>query len=303
MKVGFVGLGAMGFAMAQRVNMRYDLIVFNRTTSKAEALVANGARIAADMSDMNKCNVVGSMLSDDRAVEAIFLDGDQLKVPFQSNTIHMSHSTISSDLVNRLQRAHLKANVPFINAPVLGRPDKAAVGELIAVAAGPRPYFDAAKPVLDAFSVNQYWVGDAPSQAAITKLAVNFLVAASLESLAESFAMVRCAKIDPERFLSLLTETIFSAPVYHAYAPLVAREASPSPCFKTTLGLKDISLAQSEAHDLGANMPMATLIADQLQVAISAGFGDDDWSSLAKVAARNAGLQAVSDAIENHNRP
>ncbi len=303
MKVGFVGLGAMGFAMAQCVNVRHELIVFNRTASKAEALVANGARIAADMSDMHQCDVVGSMLSDDHAVEAVFLDGDRLKVPFQSNTIHISHSTISRDLVDRLQRAHLEAKVPFINAPVLGRPDKAAVGELITVAAGPRPYFDAAKPVLGAFSVGQYWVGDTPSQAAITKLAVNFLVAASLESLAEGFAMIRCAGIDPERFLSLLTETIFSAPVYHAYAPLVAREANPSPCFKTTLGLKDVSLAQSEARDLGAKMPMAVLIVDQLQAAISAGFGDDDWSSLAKMAARQAGLQAMYDAAENHNRP
>ena len=303
MRVGFIGLGAMGLGMAGCINARHELTVFNRSPGKAADLVASGARIAGRIEDVGNCRVVGSMLSDDGAVESVFLHGDNLRVPFRHGTVHVSHSTISPDLVDRLDKAHRKAGAGFVCAPVLGRPDKAASGQLVTVAAGAREDFRTARPVLEAFSTSQFLIGDEPRQAAVAKLGVNFLIAAALEALAECFAMVRRAKIDPEQFMSLITGTIFDAAVYNAYAPLVAREISPSPGFKMTLGLKDVDLAMREARALGAGMPIAELLAERLQMAISQGYGDDDWAALARFAARQAGLPPPAQPADPGNLP
>ena len=304
MRVGFIGLGAMGLGMAGCVNARHELTVFNRSPGKAASLVASGARKAGKIEDIAECQVVGSMLSDDAAVAAVFLHGrDLLKVPLRHGTVHVSHSTISPELVDRLAIAHRNAGVGFVCAPVLGRPDKAASGQLVTLAAGAREDYQIALPVLDAFSTSQFWIGNLPRQAAIAKLGVNFLIAAALEALAECFAMVRRAKIDPELFMSLITGTIFDAAVYKAYAPLVAREASPSPGFKMTLGLKDVELAKREARALGAELPIAELVAERLQEAISQGYGDEDWAALARFAARQAGLQPPAYPADPGNLP
>ena len=290
MQVGFIGLGAMGLGMADRINACHDLTVFNRSPAKAAGLAASGARVAQAIDEVSECSVVGSMLSDDAAVEAVFLHGAALRVPFRQGTVHVSHSTISPGLVDRLEAAHREAGAGFVCAPVLGRPDKAASGQLVAVAAGRREDFETSLPVLEAFSSSQFWIGDVPRQAATAKLGVNFLVAAAVESLAECFALVRRADIDPERFMALITGTIFDAAVYNAYAPLVARESCPSPGFKMTLGRKDVALANREARALGATMPLAELLLERLDLAISDGYGDDDWATLAQFAARQAGL-------------
>lgn len=303
MRVGFIGLGAMGMGMAGCVNARHELTVFNRSTAKATGLVASGARMAGKIEDIAGCHVVGSMLSDDGAVESVFLRGSDLKVPLRQGTVHVSHSTISPELVDRLEIAHRNAGVGFVCAPVLGRPDKAASGQLVTVAAGAREDYQTALPVFEAFSTSQFWIGNLPRQAAIAKLGVNFLIAAALEALAECFAMVRRAKIDPEQFMSLITGTIFDAAVYKAYAPLVAREASPSPGFKMTLGLKDVELAMREARTLGAEMPISELVAERLQAAISQGYGDEDWAALARFAARQAGLPPPAHPADSGNLP
>ncbi len=290
MRVGFIGLGAMGLGMAGRVNACHELTVFNRSPARAAGLAAAGAQVAENIDEVVQCRVVGSMLSDDEAVEAVFLQGQDLRVPFRQGAVHVSHSTISPELVDRLEAAHRKAGSGFVCAPVLGRPDKAASGQLVAVAAGAREDYEASLPVLETFSASRFWIGELPRQAATAKLGVNFLVAAALESLSECFALVRRAEIDPERFMSLITETIFDAAVYRAYAPLVAREISPSLGFRMTLGRKDVELARGEARSLGAPMPIADLVVERLDLAISQGYGEEDWAALGRFAARQAGL-------------
>ncbi len=157
-------------------------------------------------------------------------------------------------MVDRLAAAHERANVRFLCAPVMGRPDKAATGELFAITAGPTSALEDARTVMDAISVRQFWMGPTPRQAAVTKLGMNLMIAAALQAMAESFALIRKAEIDPEVFLTLVTETSFSAPVYKL-RPLIAREENPAVGMKTRLGLKDVELAQQAAKELHMHLP------------------------------------------------
>jgi len=290
MKVGFLGLGAMGVGMAGCIVKKHSLRVFNRSPGKAADLVARGADLATSVEDLGDCDVVCSMLSDDAAVEAVFLNRAGGNLPIRKGAAHLSHSTISPGMTARLASAHARQDIEFLSAPVLGRPDRAASGTLVGILAGPEAVVAACRPVIDAYASKSYWVGAEARMGAIAKIGVNFLVAATLESLAEGFALIRKAGIDAEAFLSLITETIFDAQVHRAYGPLVARELNQAPGFKTALGLKDVGLARSEAERLGAELPMAALVADRLSQAIAAGYGDEDWSSLARLAARRVGL-------------
>jgi len=293
MTIGFIGLGAMGLGMAQRINKEHELKVYNRSPEKAAPLVANGATRAQSLQDFTDCDIVCTMLSDDAAVEAVYLSGDTLALPLKKNSISISHSTISPPMVDKLTNAHEQAGIRFLCVPVLGRPDKATAGELVAVTAGPKDAVEEARSVLEAISARQFWMGPIPRQAAVTKLGMNFMLATAVEVLAESFTFTRKAGIDPEVFLTLVTETLFSAPAFKAYAPLIAREQSPKPGFKTTLGLKDVNLAQQEAQALGIDLPMADIITDQLRTAIKAGYADEDWSALARLKARTASLPPI----------
>lgn len=299
MKVGFLGLGAMGLGMALRINADHSLVVYNRTPEKAADLVGAGAQLAGSPDELADCDIVCSMLSDDGAVESIFLSESRLKVPLRTGSIHLSHSTVSPQMISRLAAAHAHADTFLVCAPVLGRPDKAEAGDLVAIIAGQAKPVEKCSSVIDAISCASYVVGNDPRQAAIAKIGVNFLVAAALECLAESFAMIRKAGIDPEVFLALTTETIFASTVYQGYGALVARELNSQPGFKTTLGLKDVDLSVDVANQLGAALPIAKLVSSRLQSAIDEGFGNDDWSSLARLAAREAGLSPINQQQQN----
>ena len=136
-------------------------------------------------------------------------------------------------------------------------------------------------------------MGDVPEAAHTAKLGMNYMLACALEAMSEGFAMARAGGIAPDAFLDLVTGSIFDAPVYQVYGPLVAREIIESPGFKTTLGLKDVTLAVDTARAFGANLAMASAIQNQLQKAIESGYADHDWASIAIVAAREAGLRAT----------
>jgi 3-hydroxyisobutyrate dehydrogenase-like beta-hydroxyacid dehydrogenase len=129
-----------------------------------------------------------------------------------------------------------------------------------------------------------------PSDANLVKLSGNFLIASMLESLGEAFALVRKAGIDPRLYLNILTGTLFSAPVYRTYGSIIAEDKKPTDGFKMSLGLKDIRLALAAADATTVPMPVASLIRDHFIEGLAQGEGDADWSGLARLAARRAGL-------------
>jgi 3-hydroxyisobutyrate dehydrogenase-like beta-hydroxyacid dehydrogenase len=291
MDVGFIGLGHMGAAMARNLlKAGHRLTVYNRTRSKAEALAREGAQIADKVADACRGDVLITMVADDAAVEqVVFGDGGALSA-LGRNAIHLSMSTISVALSDRLAEAHGKAGQGYIAAPVFGRPEAAAAAKLFIVAAGTDALLARCHQLFDAMGQETFVVSAKPSDANLVKLSGNFLIASVLESMGEAFALVRKAGIDPHRYLNILTNSLFSAPVYRTYGAIIAEAKKPTDGFKMSLGLKDIRLALAAADAWSVPMPVASLVRDHFIEGVAQGEGDADWSGLARLAARRAGL-------------
>jgi 3-hydroxyisobutyrate dehydrogenase-like beta-hydroxyacid dehydrogenase len=291
MEVGFIGLGNMGAPMARNLlKAGHRVTVYNRTRSKAETLAREGAKVADRVTDACRGDVLITMLSDDAAVEAVvFGDGAALSA-LHHNAIHISMSTISVALSDRLADVHGNAGQGYAAAPVFGRPEAAATAKLFIIAAGTDATLRRCQPLFDAMGQQTFVIGAKPSDANIVKLTGNFLIASVLESLGEAFALVRKAGIDPHRYLDILTSTLFSAPVYRTYGAIIAEQQNPANGFKMSLGLKDLRLALAAADARVVPMPVASLVRDHFVEAVAQGEGDADWSGLARIAARRAGL-------------
>src|SRR5579863_8029329 len=294
MDVGLIGLGGMGTGMAKSLlRAGHRVTVFNRTRSKAEALRSDGATVALSPTDACRAGVVMTMLADDAALESqVFSDGGIL-ASLPRGGIHISCSTISVALSDRLAAAHAAAGQQFVSCPVFGRPDAAEGGRLAVVVAGPQDAVDRCKPLFDSLGPKLLVVGERPSLANVVKLSGNFLIASVLESLSEALAFARKSGVDPAVLMDFLTSTLFNAPVYKIYGGLIVEGKYDKVGFALPLGLKDVRLVLQAAEAKSVPMPIASLVRDRFLTAIARGNGDKDWSALGLIAAEDAGLPST----------
>ena len=291
MKLALIGLGNMGSGMARNlIRAGHTLTIYNRTRAKAEALSTDGAAVAdSPAKAVGDAEGVLTMLADDDAVEAVVFGAEGFAAALQPGAIHISCSTISTQLVRRLQTRHAKKGQPYLSAPVFGRPEAAAAGSLLVVAAGPAALIDRCRPIFQAIGRETFIAGSEPWQANALKLCGNFMIASVLESLGEANATLRKAGVDPHLFLQVMT-TLFGSPVYANYGRMIADQQFSPAGFALRLGFKDIRLVLETAQECESPMPVASLIRDHFLSALAAGQADEDWSSLARVSARAAGL-------------
>ena len=290
MKVGFIGLGHMGAGMAANlVKTGHDVTVYNRTRRKVEALVAQGAKAAPSVSDACTGDAVITMLADDDAVESVVFSGGGVIGSLPAAAIHISSSTISVALSERLEAAHAKAGQRFVAAPVLGRPDVAAAGQLFVVAAGAPNAVKAAAPLFDAIGKRTFVVSETPKAANLVKLSGNFLLASMIESLGEAMALIGKAGIDRRQYLDILTSTLFDVPVYKIYGGLIADRQFEPAGFAAPLGHKDIRLTLAAAEGLRVPLPLASLLHDRFLALLAHGGDKLDWSAIGRLAAKDAG--------------
>src|SRR6188768_661927 len=187
MKLGFVGLGSMGFAMAESLLAQgHQLFVYNRSHEKAQPLHEAGARIAATPGEAaREAEFVISMLADDSAVEAVTFGAAGILAELQPSAVHVSCSTISVALGDRLANAHAQAGLGYVAAPVFGRPEAAVARKLWLLAAGKSADVERALPVLQALGRGVTRLGDQASVANLVKLTGNVFIASMIESLGE----------------------------------------------------------------------------------------------------------------------
>lgn len=292
MKVGFVGLGNMGQPMARNLRAAgHELVVYNRTREKAEALRQQGARVADSPADAARgAEVVFSMLSDDAAVEAAVLGGSGLLAGLEKGALHVSSSTLSVALSERLAEAHAKAGQRYVAAPVFGRPEAAEAKQLWVVAAGAKADVERCRPLLEAIGRGLSVLGEKASSANVVKLSGNFLIASMIEALGESFALARKSGVEPQVFLELFQSVFARSPIFERYAVLIANEQYEPAGFKMRLGLKDVRLVLEAAGAAEVPMPLASLLRDHYLGGVAQGRGDLDWSALGALAAERAGL-------------
>jgi 3-hydroxyisobutyrate dehydrogenase-like beta-hydroxyacid dehydrogenase len=291
MKVGIIGLGRMGVGMATNLlKAGHEVVVCNRTAAKAEALVAQGARVATNVSDACRGDAVITMLANDEAVASVVLGDGGVIASLAAGAVHVSSSTISVALSNRLAEGHRKAGQRYVAAPVFGRPNMAAAGQLFVIAAGEPSAIEAVGPLFAAIGQKTFIVSETPETANLIKLSGNFLIAAAVESLGEAMALVGKAGIDRRQYLEILTSTLFGGPVYTTYGGLIADGTFEPAGFAAPLGFKDIRLALAAAEDLRVPMPLASLLRDRFLTLLAHGGDKLDWSAIGQLAANDAGV-------------
>jgi len=292
MKVGFIGLGAMGSAMARRlIEAGHELTVYNRTRSRAEELGKLGAQAANTPGEAARgVEAVFTMLADDHALEEMVFGKDGVLSQLQPSKAHISLSTISVALSRRLAAAHGQRHQAYLSAPVFGRPDAAAAAKLFIVVAGPKDQIGKCQPLFDAMGQKTFILGEDAPAANVIKLTGNFLISTVIEALSEAFALALKSGIDANQYLEILTNSLFSAPVYRTYGALIASQKFQPVGFKLPLGLKDNRLVLAAAEERAVPMPMASLIRDRFLAAIAEGLSESDWSAISSIAFRDAGL-------------
>jgi 3-hydroxyisobutyrate dehydrogenase-like beta-hydroxyacid dehydrogenase len=290
MDIGFVGLGNMGSGMASNLlKAGHAVTVYNRSKDKVDALTAQGARPARTVAEACGGEAVVSMLANDDAVEAVSFGADGIIANLADGAVHVSSSTISVALAERLTAAHSEAGQSFVTAPVFGRPEAAAAAKLFVVVAGASAAVQVVSPIFDDIGQRTFVVSDDPTAASLIKLSGNFLIASVIESLGEAMALVGKAGVDKQQYLEILTSTLFGAPVYETYGDLIAREEFEPAGFAAPLGLKDVQLVLAAGEELRVPLPVASLLRDRFLTLLANGGEHLDWSAVGALAAWESG--------------
>jgi 3-hydroxyisobutyrate dehydrogenase-like beta-hydroxyacid dehydrogenase len=291
MRVGFIGLGNMGSAIASNlVRAGHALSVWNRSQAPAQELAGQGASLAKSAAEAAHGEVLMSMLADDAAHRHVLLEG-QVFANAAPGLVFVNLATVSVALVRELA-AHARAHgVEYVAAPVFGRPEAAAVAKLNVVVAGPAGAIERIEPLLAAISERVWPMGNEPERANAVKLAGNFMIASALETMGEAAALAEAYGVAPAEFLKVLTSTLFAAPVYQNYGRLIAERHYTPARFKLPLGLKDIRLALQAAEEVRVPLAFASVLRDHFIEALATGHAEEDWAAVAEVTARHAGLR------------
>jgi len=288
MKIGFIGLGAMGGAMARNlIKAGHDVTVWNRSPGKAEALAAEGATLADSPAQAAAGEVVHTMLADDKAVEAVTFGAGGI---LSGSAIHVSHSTISPALAEKLVAAHRDHGSVLVSAPVFGRPMAAEAAQLFVAAAGPAEAIETCRPLFAALGQKVFEIGDHPPAANLVKLCGNFLILSAVEGMAEAMTLAEKGGVERAKLLEVLTGSLFGSPIYQTYGDIIVREGFRPAGFTAPLGLKDMNLVSQAATDARVPMPLLAVLRDHLLSTIAREGEDIDWSGIARIVAADAGL-------------
>jgi 3-hydroxyisobutyrate dehydrogenase-like beta-hydroxyacid dehydrogenase len=290
MNIGFIGLGSMGMPMATNLlKAQLPLIVWSRNGANAEKLAGAGATVVASAAQAAKVDVLFSMLADDQAVTEVFITGGVLD-QMPQGSIHVNMATVSVAMAKKLTQLHAVRSVGYVAAPVLGRIDVAAAGNLNILAAGKMQDLERVQPLLDLMGQKTWRYGEEPALANVVKIAANFSIASAIETMAETSALVRAYGIEAQAFIDLLTQTLYPSPVYEGYGSMIAQERYSPAGFKLSLGLKDVRLALEAGEAQHLPLPLGSTLRDSHLEAISQGYGLLDWAALGKAAARRGNI-------------
>ena len=280
-RVGFLGLGSMGQAMARRLlEAGHDVVVWNRSAEPRAELSESGATAVETPAEALAVDLSVSMLANDDAADSV-LSADNLP---SDRIVHANMASVSPDMATSLSERFAKAGHGYVASPVLGRPHVAAEGGLNILAAGSTGDIERMKPLFDAMGQRTWPLGEHAPTANVVKIAVNYNIIHAIQALAESVAITTAAGVKPEDFVEVLTKTLFGGVVYSGYGTLVAERSYTPTAFSLELGLKDLGLAESAAHSAGLTLPSSAVLRELFESALAdPEIADKDWSALAEV--------------------
>ncbi len=286
MEIGFIGLGNLGSVMVNNLIERgHKLHIYNRTPEKMQVFKEK-AFLYSDIPGIAKaCDVIISIVSDDKAVEAISLGKDGLVENMKPGATHICLSTIAPATSARLEEAHKQKGSEYLTATIIGRPEAAKAKNLVICYSGTTSKKEFVLQVLKDFGGSKIFeFGEDPQKAAAVKVCNNFLIIAAIESMSEAFNLVKQAGVDPKDFYQMITETVFNSPIYKNYGKIIVEETyNQKGGFTSQLGLKDTRLALGIAEQVGMPLPLGDLIKNRFVVNHNRGRIDWDWTSIAQV--------------------
>jgi 3-hydroxyisobutyrate dehydrogenase-like beta-hydroxyacid dehydrogenase len=279
MKIGFLGLGNMGTPMALRlIAAGHELSVWNRTERRTDPLAREGAIVAGTPAEAELgADAAVTMLFDDAAHEDVLFGPNGLMDALTPATLHISCSTISVAYSERLTQEHARRGIPFVAAPVFGRPNVAEDGKLWIVAAGSADNLERARSILEPLSRGISIVGKEPRQAHALKLGGNFLISAMIYSLSEGFVFAESQGIAPDVFLEAVNSALFQSPFYAAYGKVMLNPPKVAGA-TIALGAKDNRLLREAAARRNTRLGFAETLAAIFAEAQQAGLGGEDWA-------------------------
>jgi 3-hydroxyisobutyrate dehydrogenase-like beta-hydroxyacid dehydrogenase len=289
--IGFIGLGAMGVAMATNLlKAGFGLSVYNRTAERARPLLDQGAILARTPAEAAAPGgIVVTMVSDDRALEEVTLGANGL-VERLDDGVHLSMSTIAPRTARRLADLHRERGGRYVGSPVFGKPEVAAQAKLWIVASGDAAARARVRPLQAAMGQRIFDFGDDPGAANAIKLAGNFLLGAAIEAMAEAFTLAQKHGVSRQQTCDFFTQTLFDCFVYRGYGALIASEHYQPVGARPSLIRKDYGLILQAAAEGLVPMPLASLIHERLTATVAKGRDDADWAGFAREVSESAGL-------------
>ena len=280
-RVGFLGLGSMGQAMARRlIDAGHDVVVWNRSAGPRDELASLGATAVETPSEALAVDLSVSMLANDVAADAVLCE-DNLP---SHRIVHANMASVGPDMAKLLGARFEQAGHGYVASPVLGRPNVAASGGLNILAGGSPEDIALLQPLFDVMGTKTWPLGVLPHTANVVKIAVNYSIIHALQSLAESIAIAKSAGVKPSDFVEVLTSTLFGGVVFTGYGNLIAERNYTPAAFSLELGLKDLGLAEATAEAAGISLPTSSLLRELFETALAdPDLADKDWSAVAEI--------------------
>lgn len=284
MRVGFIGLGAMGSGIVRRLLAAgHEVTGWNRTPEKAAPLVAEGMQLAATVREAAAAGeVVVTMLTDVRALGSV---ADEIAAGLGDDAVWVDMSTIAPD-----ESRALAARVPaFLDAPVSGSLTTLAAGQLSIMVAGDRAQFERVEPLLRDVGPKVTYLG-AQGNALLMKMAINLSLVVQGMSFCESLAMAENAGIPREAAVDAVLKSVIASPMLQYRAPMILEGGMPeTPFADAALQQKDQQLGLRLGRELGTPLPFASLANEMLTLVRAAGLGEQEWIAVYEVFRRLGG--------------
>ena len=297
-KLGWIGLGRMGEAMARRLlKNSCDLSVWNRTRAKAEPLAQYGAKVVDGKPDLAGCDIVFTMVSaSDDLKEVLFAAGGLLSGAAKPKMV-VDCSSISQEGSADVRAELEKRGVAYLCAPVSGNGKVVKAGMLSVVASGPRASYEMVRPYLAMFGRSEMWVGEG-ELARVWKIAHNTLFGVIIQSLCEITVMAEKAGIPRHVFLESINNSVLGSMYTRYKSPTLTNLSFDKVTFTPKLLLKDMNLGMGAARKYGVPMPAAAATRESIANLVGRGYDDVDFAVLLMETAKSAGLELKSENVE-----
>lgn len=281
MKAGFIGLGALGSIMVRNLLEKgLEIHIYNRTPEKMEEFRHKAILHNSVASLAQTCDIILSIVSDDKALESICLGEDQLVQNLKPGSVHVCLSTIAVSTATKMCEAHKGKGIDYTTATIIGRPEAARNRNLVICYSGETGKQEQIFTILkDLGGAKIFQFGDNPGTAAAVKLCNNFIIASAIEAIGEGFNLAEQAGVDVKSFYEMITDFLFNCPIYKNYGKIILEENYKEPGFTSQLGLKDMRLVKDLAKEVSVKMPFADIVSNRLLVNLDRGRKDWDWTS------------------------